>query len=99
MTFLLILISMVFPFIYFLGLKPIMKQLIVAVSFGIASIFTLIVLYLPKIITIFNEKIDLTTINSASNVNSRQTQSKIQSQSRIQSKSQITLILIQIILV
>ena len=91
MTFMLILISMVFPFIYFLGLKPIIKQLIVAVSFGISSIFTLIVLYLPKIIIIFNEHIDLlTNTNSTNNANSMKANlSKIQSQSqsRIQSSS------------
>ena len=79
MTFILILVALVFPFVFFLGLSPTTQQLLASISFAVASIFTMIVLFLPKIITISLEQIDVNANVNGSTNNNTKTNNKTQS--------------------
>ena len=67
MTFILILVSLVFPFIFFLNLRPTVQQILASVSFTVASIFIMSVLFLPKVIIIITEQLNQENITNQSN--------------------------------
>ena len=68
MTFILILVVLVFPFIFFLGASPTTQQLLASISFAVAAIFSMIVLFLPKVVAIISLEYVHVKINNPTNL-------------------------------